>query len=980
MTRSLRFVASVVAAAAAIPLFATTYVVPEDRALIDQSRAIVVATVLDSCARFSEAMGIETVTTLRLEEAIKGIVAMPTIDVVEPGGTYGEMTQVLAGAPVFERGDRVLLLLVARPDGEWAVLNLGLGRFSFARDIHGQSLLVRGEGEIVGWDSQLRPYSEKRRSAEAFLTFIREAAIGNHPTADYFVPAYPLEPRYRPSIESTHSVIPAIAPFTAVSYTSSPGVRWPDFASTVTYGRGQSAEPGAPGGGDNAINAAVNAWNGIAGATIKLAYSGQSAPDTGLQPQSGDGRNAVQFERDLSWRGTPPFTCSANGYSGVLGIGGFYATSTVNPGPNNEQFHTIIEGDVEMNVGLANCSLLFNSGDFDSAVAHELGHSIGWRHADQAPDGSACLSGSMECSSSAIMTATLTHGIHAAPQAWDQHAAQAVYPGGVGCTPPSISTQPVGATINSGQSANLSVTATGTSPFTYQWYTGTMGNTSSPIGGATNSSVMVSPTTTTSYWVRVTGQCAPSADSNTATVTVNCAPPSISVQPAGSTITSGQSANLSVTAAGTSPFTYQWYTGTMGNTSSPIGGATNSSVMVSPTTTTSYWVRVTGQCAPPVDSSTATVTVAACVNPSISQQPGNVTINSGASTQLSVGASGTGLTFQWYVGNPPSTLNPVAGGTFTSLNVSPSQTTNFWVRVTGQCGSPADSNAATVTVVCNPPAITQQPSSTSITAGSSTLLTVGATGTSLTYQWYSGTAPDTTLPVAGGNSPSIQVSPSQTTNFWVRVSGACGTPQNSTTATVTVGVCSSPVISGAAANPANVLPGGSSQLSASVSGSVSGQPQWYIGTPPDTSHPVAQAGAAVTVMPSSNTTYWLQALSGCGAAAANSNAVTVTVGSSCINPTITIQPASQTVIAGTTATLGVTAGGTAPLHYHWYQGPTGTKTTTVGTDSAFFTTGAVNSTTQFWVEVSNSCNSGVPAQSTTATVTPYLSRHRSTRH
>src|SRR5207302_798534 len=144
---------------------------------------------------------------------------------------------------------------------------------------------------------------------------------------------------------------------------------------------------------------------------------------------------------------------------------------------------------------------------------------------------------------------------------------------------------------NSGQSTNLSVTASGTSPFTYQWYTGTSGNTASPIGGATNSSVNVSPTTTTSYWVSGSAQCGPPADSSAATVTVNasCTPPSISVQPAGSSITSGQTANLSVTAAGTSPFTYQWYTGTSGNTSSPIGGATNSSVIVSPTTTTSYW-------------------------------------------------------------------------------------------------------------------------------------------------------------------------------------------------------------------------------------------------------------------------------------------------------------------------------------------------------------------------------------------------------
>jgi Ig-like domain CHU_C associated len=964
--------------AGAFPVFAATYVVPEDRFLVDHSEAIVVATVIESAVRASETYGIETVTSARIEEAIKGPLD-GTIDIVEPGGRVGDTMRVISGVPKFENGERLLLMLLPAHDGGWVVLDLALGRFTFSRDIYAETVLVRDESEIVGWDPQLTPYQEKRRSAESFLNFIREEVKGRQPSADYFIPAFPLEPRRLSASVESHAPTTSIAPYTAVSYTIAPGARWPGFASNVSYGRGNTTEPGAPGGGDNAINAAMNAWNGVSGTVIKLLYIGSSPSDTGIVGQNhGDGQNSVQFERNLSAAGPGPYSCSSGG---VLGIGGFFSSGT-HIGPNGETFSTITEGDVEMNQGIANCTALFNSGDFDTAVTHEVGHSIGFRHSDQDPSDSSACPPSVECSQNAIMRSFITQGIHAQPQTWDQHAAQAVYPGAGGCTPPSINTQPVGSTINSGQSANLSVTAGGTSPFTYQWYTGASGNTSSPIGGATNSSVMVSPTTTTSYWVRVTGQCAPTADSNAATVTVNstCTPPSISVQPSGSTITSGQSANLSVTAGGTSPFTYQWYTGTSGNTSSPIGGATNSSVMVSPTTTTNYWVRVTGQCAPPVDSSTATVTVGACVNPSISQQPANVMINSGASTQLSVGASGTGLTYQWYVGNPPSTANPIAFATASTVNVAPSQTTNYWVRVSGQCGSPVDSTAATVTVVCNPPAITQQPASTSITSGSSTFLTVSATGSSLTYQWYQGTAPDASNPIPGANNTFVSVSPQTTTSYWVRVSGACGSPQNSSTATVTVGACASPVITGAAANPSNILPGGSAQLSASVSGSVSGQPQWYIGTPPDKTHPVAQAGATVTVSPSSNTTYWLQALSGCGAAPANSNTVTVTVGSSCINPTITIQPASQTVIAGTTATLGVTAGGTAPIHYQWYRGPSGTKTTMVGTDSAFFTTAAVNSTMQFWVEVSNACNGGVPAQSTTATITPYISRHRSTRH
>jgi hypothetical protein len=69
---------------------------------------------------------------------------------------------------------------------------------------------------------------------------------------------------------------------------------------------------------------------------------------------------------------------------------------------------------------------------------------------------------------------------------------------------PTIGTQPVSATIDNGQSDTLGVTAAnGTPGYTYQWYTGTSGNTTSPISGATSSSYVAAPTSTTSYWVMV---------------------------------------------------------------------------------------------------------------------------------------------------------------------------------------------------------------------------------------------------------------------------------------------------------------------------------------------------------------------------------------------------------------------------------------------------------------------------------------------
>lgn len=87
------------------------------------------------------------------------------------------------------------------------------------------------------------------------------------------------------------------------------------------------------------------------------------------------------------------------------------------------------------------------------------------------------------------------------------------------CNAVTITMQPAGASILSGKSTTLSVAVSGTSPFIYQWYTGSSGNTGAPIGGATNSAFTVAPAATTSYWVRISNGCS-SIDSNTATVTV----------------------------------------------------------------------------------------------------------------------------------------------------------------------------------------------------------------------------------------------------------------------------------------------------------------------------------------------------------------------------------------------------------------------------------------------------------------------------
>jgi hypothetical protein len=87
-------------------------------------------------------------------------------------------------------------------------------------------------------------------------------------------------------------------------------------------------------------------------------------------------------------------------------------------------------------------------------------------------------------------------------------------------TSPVITVQPSDQTKQCGQTATLSVTATGTAPLSYQWYRGSTSNTSNPISGATSASYTTPVLQETStYWVRVSNGLG-STDSRTVTVAV----------------------------------------------------------------------------------------------------------------------------------------------------------------------------------------------------------------------------------------------------------------------------------------------------------------------------------------------------------------------------------------------------------------------------------------------------------------------------
>jgi hypothetical protein len=506
---------------------------------------------------------------------------------------------------------------------------------------------------------------------------------------------------------------------------------------------------------------------------------------------------------------------------------------------------------------------------------------------------------------------------------------------------PTITTQPSSTTINPGSTASLTVVANGSSPLTYQWYLGALGVTTTPVGSNSASFTIASLTDNASYWVRVSNT-AGSVDSNLVTISVR---PSISKQPASSTINAGETSLLTVVASGPSR-SYQWYRGADGVTTSPVG--TNSASFTTPALndTATYWVRVSNTSGS-ANSDLAIISV----RPSITSQPGSPSINSGSTTTLAVTAVGsTPLNYQWYRGAVGITTTPVGTNSSSFTTPSLTDTATYWVRVTNSVGT-IDSQLSAISIRPN---ITTQPLSRTINSGSTTSLTVVANSPSpLTYRWYLGALGDTTTPVGTNSSTFTTPSLTDYASYWVRVSNTAGSVDSNL-----VSISVRPSISTQPAS-ATINAGETSLLTVDATGP-SLSYQWYRGAVGVTTSPVGTNSANFkTPILNGTATYWVRVSNAAGSV--NSSLATIS-----ILPFITMQPDSPRISQGYTATLSVVAGGSSPLTYQWYRGAVGVTTTPVGTNSPSFTTPTLTDTTTYWVRVTNAAGS---VSSSLATIT-----------
>ncbi len=930
MSRLLTAVALVITTSSAL---AVTYIVPTDRDLVKRSEAIVIATGIGSHSEITAGGRVVTIATMALEEVLKGeLGGRATIDLIEPGGIAGDRATLITGSPRYEAGKHYLVFLRRTADG-WATYGFGLGKFEYVNQSFDQPILVRGgvAETIFGWDEVSGgPHKERLRLASAFETFVRTTASapGAPARSGYFVHAEDTEPLSTPLVPRSDVSVPGGLDGTGAITAGT--TNWNSAGAGVHYGLG-SSNTNASGGLSKSDHINAVLFNDPAGIIPPgvAAAGGVSDVSAGGFTTEVDvvvGKNFVTSQATFnalmthemghtlglrhSNEGTsngsscnPPLICTTNAimnstvnvqslqqwdvdairtiYAGQTGTGSTsdYLSNTRWPSAPSVNFDycfapviTAQPASTSITAGAqATLTVTTSGGTVSPTYQWYIGNPPDDTH--PAPNGTT--------SSLTVMpAATTTYYVRltvCGPQ--DSNAATVTV---TACTPPSAPV-PVAApsTITSGQSSTITETPVGSGPFTYQWYSGNSGVTTSPIGGSTsNNAITVSPSTDTKYWVRVTGQCAPVADSPAVSVTVApCVPPAASTPIASpSSIPTGQTSTISVSVSGTSPLTYQWYSGNSGETTSPIGGPTsNNFITVNPTASTSYWVRVTGQCAPPSDSQAAIVTVTCSPIQSGGVIASPSTINAGQSSALSFNTSGNGpFTIQWYTGNQGDLSNPINGANGTSTVVSPISTQAYWVRVSGGCGT--QDGSVTVFVngsVCVPAAIATQPASSTIASGTPVTLTVIASGTApLTFQWYTGEKGDTSNLISGATSASLIRSPTVTTKYWVRVNGCNNSTADSNTATITVSSCTSPSIT---TQPANVSAAITTAATLKVVAAGSGplHYQWYEGAKGNTTKTAGIDSATfVTGAVTADATYWVRVTGQCGTA--DSNAATVT--------------------------------------------------------------------------------------------------------
>jgi hypothetical protein len=386
---------SLLAAFAAIlaqPLVAATYLPLSDADLAGRSPIIVRARVDSVAVRLeridNREMPMTVVSFLRLE-TLKGRLSDDTFRVRLPGGRVAGIVWLVPGTPSFEPGQEVLLFLrpAAGRGSDYFLSEFGLGRFDIRADLDGRRFALRPAfpPEEDDYLSRRTPTiaparagaARQFRSADSLVKALKSIARdAKTPEIEYAVPKGDLtggRGRIRPLWVNIGGREPGSCGGQPCLF------RWfwdtgksPNAVITVS---GTQSNLSDSSNGTPHVENAVTQWHGVAASDVR--YSGPSA----------GGNVSVQLDAPQSFDGgvafNTPLPC---GSGGVLGLGGPQSGSTPIGGltfKGEANYFPVVSGSVTMRIrtGAAGC---YNAALFSSAVLHEVGHTIGLGHSDQA--------------------------------------------------------------------------------------------------------------------------------------------------------------------------------------------------------------------------------------------------------------------------------------------------------------------------------------------------------------------------------------------------------------------------------------------------------------------------------------------------------------------------------------------------------------------------------------------------------------------
>jgi hypothetical protein len=488
----------------------------------------------------------------------------------------------------------------------------------------------------------------------------------------------------------------------------------------------------------------------------------------------------------------------------------------------------------------------------------------------------------------------------------------------------AIIQQPHNATVAVNSSVTLSAAAHGNPAPTVQWEVSTDGGTTfTPIAGATQDTyTFTAPSTPgVSLYEAVFTNSTGFKDSRAAQVTVDV-PPAVTTNPAAQTINAGSVVTFTAAATGTPTPSVQWQVSRdSGKHFSNIPFATTNTLTF---TTNAHqngdeFRAVYKNAIGTADTNAALLTVDFA--PSIDKQPKSQTVQPGNSVTLIATADGNPApTVQWQISTDNgATFTNVAGATSDAYTFNASTavgSTLYRAVFTNPLGTATTHNARITVGIA--PQVTANPASQTVNAGQTVTFSAAATGTPTPHvQWQVsrdyGKDFDN-IPMATSNTLTFTARPGQNGDEFRAVFTNSSGKATTTAATLTVNY--GPVLP---PSPQKQVVAAGSQVTLSVP--LIGNPvptvQWQISTDGGKTFTNITGATSATytfTAPSTPGTELFQAVLTNPLGSVTSPVFTVVID---VPATVTTNPVSQTVNAGSTVTFTAAATGTPAPRVQW---------------------------------------------------------------